>query len=330
MKKQNFNIFIAVDWSAKSSPSPAKPSADALWVGIKDTLNHTQTEHYFRTRHKCKSFLTKTLIDYADNKSANIVVGYDLDFGFPRGFAKALGDEGGDGWKFNWEFLSKHIHDNEKNANNRFEVASHINSQINQGEKSGPLWGCPRKKTLPCLDPTSPVYPYTTHKGIILRKKRWCEHKEPKAQPVWKLLGTASVGGQTLLGIPVINELRNHKLLREHSLIWPFETGFKAPRLKRNEFNIIHLEIWPGILSKHLDANIEVKDQAQVRAIVDWLHDWVVQEQMDELMSPPSWMTESMIDDAIHEEGWVIGAGREGNIFALSDDVQEPKQMSLF
>jgi hypothetical protein len=325
-----FNIFVAVDWSAKSSPSPKKPSSDAIWVGIKDTLSNKQCENYFRTRLECKKFLLNLLKDYSNNNHANILVGYDLDFGFPRGLAKAMGYEGQDEWMYNWQFICKNVSDNENNVNNRFEVASKINSLVSSGKKSGPLWGCPKNKNLACLEEKSPQYPYITDSGIELRKKRWCEYKEPKAQPVWKLLGTASVGGQTLLGIPVINEIKNHELLKSFSRIWPFETGFKLPILQPNVCNIIHLEIWPGILTKHLDPAIIIKDQAQVRKTVDWLYEWTKSGNLEVLMSPPSWMTESMIEDAVKEEGWVIGAGLEGNIFAVTDNLISGKQLELF
>lgn len=325
-----FNIFVAVDWSAKSSPSPKKPSADAIWVGIKDTLSNQQYENYFRTRLECKKFLLDFLKKCSGNKHANILVGYDLDFGFPRGLAKAMGYEGQDEWMYNWQFICENIIDNEENANNRFEVASKINFLVNGGKMAGPLWGCPKSKNLACLEEKSPHYPYITKNGIKLRRKRWCEYKEPKAQPVWKLLGTASVGGQTLLGIPVINEIRNHDSLKLFSRIWPFETQFQLPTLQSNICNIIHLEIWPGILANYLDKTIQIKDQSQVRKTVDWLYEWTKSGNLRILMSPPNWMTESMIEDVVKEEGWVIGAGLEGNIFAATDDLVLAKQLEIF
>lgn len=329
MKNNTFNIFIAVDWSAKSTPSSPKPSADAIWVGLKDTLNNKQYESYFRTRLECKVYLTELLINYTQNNLANILIGYDLDFGFPRGFANSMGYKKEFGWKHNWEFISRHITDDQNNFNNRFEVASKINFLINNGKKAGPLWGCPQNKKLACLEATSPQYPYITENGTKLRKKRWCEYKESKAQPVWKLLGTASVGGQTLVGIPVIHELREHEVLQEFSKIWPFETGFCAPMLQPNTTNIVHLEIWPGILSRYLDTTIEIKDQAQVRKTVEWLYEWTKSGRLKNLMSPPNWMTESMIEDVLYEEGWVIGSGLGGDIFASSDKPSLDQQLTL-
>lgn len=304
----DFNIFIAVDWSAKNTPSPAKPSADAIWVAVKDTLAGEQYERYFRTRFSCESFLLELLHHNARKENARILIGYDLDFGFPAGLAKSMGVSGLP-WQYHWKTLSNMIQDNEKNKNNRFQVASFYNQK--SSNTIGPFWGVPKAQETDYLKPKSPSYPFQAQNGATLRHKRWCESKEPKAQPVWKLLGTASVGGQSLMGILVIHRLRHHNDLKDMSAIWPLETGFNYPENSR----IVHVEIWPGLFSKHLDGTLEVKDHAQVRYTVDWLDMWVRSGKMSTLMAPPAWLTASQIEDVEREEGWVIGSGLEGRIF---------------
>ena len=187
-------------------PSPKKPSADAIWVGLYDLLTGEKSEIYFRTRYACKNYLLELLKSKSKNPKARIMVGYDLDFGFPAGFATAMRMEEGLPWKSYWSFLSKNIHDHEDNRNNRFDIANKMNTMV--GLVNGPLWGHPHNNVYSNLKPKSPEYPFKTPSGIELRRKRWCEEKEPQSQPVWKLLGTASVGGQTLVGIPVIHALR--------------------------------------------------------------------------------------------------------------------------
>jgi hypothetical protein len=46
-------------------------------------------------------------------------------------------------------------------------------------------------------------------------------------QPIWKLFGNGSVGGQALLGIPRLSALRNDEVLEPVFRVWPFETGFE-------------------------------------------------------------------------------------------------------
>lgn len=307
-----FDIIIAVDWSAKSSPSPRTPSADAIWIAVFDIHNNHISEQYFQTRHACKEYLLSILQKYVESND-KVLLGYDFDFGFPRGLGEALGGSKKETWKFLWEYLNRVVEDNEQNENNRFEVAAQINKVISH--QPGPFWGCPRSKCFESLAYTSPQYPFLVKDNVLLRKKRWCEHREPRAQPVWKLLGTASVGGQSLLGIPFLYSLRNHEFLKEHSSIWPFETGFTLPNLPTDGPSIVHVEIWPGILSNHLDKTIPVRDQAQVRKTVQWLHEWDASGQLAVLMSPPAWVDETMLEDILSEEGWVIGSGLEGNIF---------------
>ncbi len=56
-----FDVYIVVDWSARSTPSPARPCPDALWIGEWDRLAHTQRETYWRTRNSCITYLLSTL-----------------------------------------------------------------------------------------------------------------------------------------------------------------------------------------------------------------------------------------------------------------------------
>ena len=76
---------------------------------------------------------------------------------------------------------------------------------------------------------------------------RRAEARAPGTQPAWKLLGQGSVGGQALLGIPMLRALRDDPALAPASRIWPFETGF-TPRPRATGPVIVHAEIWPGIV----------------------------------------------------------------------------------
>lgn len=306
-----FDYYIAVDWSARSKPSSRKPASDALWVGERSLEPGSQKETYFRTRFECVEYLLEVLRN-------NIIVGfrtfigYDLDFGFPAGFASAHCLLDGDlPWQRNWTLLVEKIVDDTTNMNNRFEVASTLNALCMDYRQNeiGPLWGCLVGREYSHLQTKKPKFPFEARNGVLLRDKRWTEHRESKAQPVWKLIGSASVGGQTLLGIPAISKLRYHPNLRDFSQIWPFETGFTVPESSSKVPSILHVEIWPGLLNSTLDTSIAIRDKAQVRATVNWLLSHDQRDTLRGLFTPPSWLSREQIRDCVSEEGWVLGSG---------------------
>lgn len=327
--KPSFDVYVAVDWSASSVPSAPKPSADAIWVALKRPEAEVQTEAYFRTRQECTVYLREVLRDFAAN-GHRVLIGYDFDFGFPSGFAEALGYYGEHPWNYIWSLLSTEISDNSDNHNNRFEVAAAINDTVRGTNEVGPLWGRPIKKQLGSVSTKSPGFPYQTGSGVRLRGRRWCELHERRAQPIWKLLGTASVGGQSLVGIPRLRSLRFDDQLAAVSKVWPFELGFNEKFLADEATRIVHVEIWPGLLGSMLDPSLQIKDQAQVRATVDWFHELDTRQELAWLFEPPDWMSSEQIRDAEREEGWVVGAGRSGFIFPGDGNNPEPIQGSLF
>jgi hypothetical protein len=63
-----FDVYLAVDWSARSKPSPAAPAQDALWVGEAFApgvaSSATTGETYWRTRHTCVDYLYARLLEH--------------------------------------------------------------------------------------------------------------------------------------------------------------------------------------------------------------------------------------------------------------------------
>lgn len=312
--KNIFDKYIAVDWSARNSSSPAKPSSDAIWIAVKNSLDNEQFEKYFRTRFEAEAYIFEELIKSVKYKQKTLI-GYDFDFGFPAGFAKALNLEGDSpAWLKTWEILSKMIKDHEDNRNNRFEVASYLNSICSKDASIvGPFWGIPHGTNFPKISAKKLIkYPFLTHNQIQLREKRWCELREPKAQPVWKLIGSASVGGQSLIGIPMLNRLRFHEELIKFSNVWPFETGFS---FEENSNSLItHIEIWPGIFSNIPHDSELIKDQAQVRITVNWFSNLDNEGELLKLMNSSEDLSEARVRDCTEEEGWIIGMGRPKKI----------------
>jgi hypothetical protein len=307
--KRLFDVYLAVDWSARSKPSPAVPIQDALWVGEAFApgmaVSETPGETYWRTRHACLSYLRARLLQHVQ-AGRRVFIGCDFPYGYPAGFAGALGLSASvSPWRSIWSELTRLVADDASNANNRFVVADALNVRCG-GSTPGPFWGCPAGVTFPNLLPTSPRYPYQTRAGVALERLRLTERLVHGVQPAWKLYGTGSAGGQALLGIPAICCLRDDAALAGISRVWPFETGFTAMPVPEDGPAIIHAEIWPGLVADQLDAGLPIRDQAQVRAVVRWLARLDEAGQLGALFNPPAAIFSGMASRCIEEEGWIL------------------------
>jgi hypothetical protein len=242
-----FDAYLAVDWSSRSKASPARPTRDALWVGEATVMDDVGTldinESYWSTRKACMDHTRSRLLHHT-RRGHRVLIGFDFAYGYPSGYAAALGLAGdAPPWRLIWDELSRLIKDDENNHNNRFEVAAELNANCG-GIEIGPMWGCPTSKTLPNLRPKSPKYPFVTRSGIALERLRWADKATAGVQPVWKLFGVGSVGGQCMVGIPAVRSLRDDPELGRFSRVWPFETGFTpTPASSEGPF-ILHVEIW--------------------------------------------------------------------------------------
>ncbi len=303
-----FDVYLAVDWSARSLPSPARPTADALWVGeaLADApLDSSET--YWRTRAACVAHLRERLLGHVA-AGRRVLIGCDFPYGYPAGTAAALGLHGSaSAWRQTWDWLTTHITDDAANSNNRFAVAATANARAG-GSPPGPFWGCPPAQAGPHLTPTSPPYPYVSAAGPVLARLRTVEQRLRGTQPCWKLLGTGSVGGQALVGIPRVAALRADPALAAVSRAWPFETGFTLTPTAGCGPAVIHAEIWPGIIRDLLDPDIPIRDQAQVRAVVRWLAAHDTAGTLGRLFADPPNLLAPTVAVCLAEEGWLLGA----------------------
>lgn len=307
-----FDAYVAVDWSASSSPAGKTPRADALWVGerlIHDGLGITSsTEQFFRTRSGCKAHLLSLLKEHVRN-GRRVFIGLDFGYGYPAGFAEACGLRGTAApWRLVWDELEQLIEDRDDNSNNRFRVASALNARVG-GELPGPFWGCHGGIQEPNLQPKGATYPYATGAGPLLQQKRETERLLSKAQPTWKLWGAGSVGGQTLLGIPAVATLRDHPELRAVSRVWPFETGFSLESAPPGTPFVLHAEIWPGVVEDKLDPSVPIRDQAQVRAMTEWLAELDTANDLLPMLGRPAGLSDESLKQVVEEEGWIFGSG---------------------
>lgn len=307
---QLFDAYITVDWSSRSSRSPARPSPDAVWVGERLALDidgaTNVNECYFRTRTECRSYIRNRLSHNVD-RGRRVFLGFDFAYGYPTGFANALElDRALPPWRAAWNELTRLINDEDDNRNNRFEVASELNARC-RGRNPGPLWGRPANLDLPSLSTTSPGFPYDTRNGIRLQRLRQVELRQSNAQETWKLFYAGSVGGQTLIGIPAVCELRDDPELSGYSHVWPFETGFTTNPTPREGPFILHAEIFPSNLSHPLEEGL-IQDRAQVRAVARWLSETDEAGELGSYFATPTALALEKIEACVQEEGWILGS----------------------
>jgi len=218
--------------------------------------------------------------------------------GYPRGTAQRLG-LGGTPWRAMWDRIADMMRDGANNANNRFAMASELNRELT-GEPF-PFWGCP------AATDAQPGYDHLQstrlrqHLPSDLPSHRLVEQRLPSAQPVWKLYGTGSVGGQALTGIPRVRSLRDDPDLAQVTRIWPFETGFAL-----SEARVIITEIYPSLVVCPPLASYP-KDAAQVVAVAEHYATLDEAGALDSYFAGGKDLAALERRDAAREEGWVLG-----------------------
>ncbi len=270
---------IVADWSAAGQPSPARPSANAIWIGQADARG-VETR-YFRTRAAAEAHLAQAI---AENRG-RLLIGFDFPMGYPEGFAARL--TGQADARSVWGWLAGALTDTDQNHNNRFEIAARINAQIGgQIGGAGPFWGRPRGLALPDLPETKTVdYP-----ALGLAERRQVETLVPRAQPVWKLYTTGAAGSQGLLGQAMIHRLAS----RPGVAVWPFDPP-EAP--------VVLAEVYPSLLARAVAADpAPIKDEAQVRLLARALFALSHTDGLSEMLATPAGAVPT-------EEGWILGAG---------------------
>jgi len=294
-----FNAYIIVDWSAASKPNTG---ADSVWIGVlkRDVRFRLAFESFNpATRHEAEAKLV-AILDDLKKRGERALVGFDFPLGFPRGFAAALHLSTETPWRAAWDQLDRMVKDKADNTNNRFGVASEINRRITGGPF--PFWGCPPKDALTTLQPKRA----REHGPGDLPELRHAEVAAKGAASIWKLYYNGSVGGQAILGIPVVRRL---KLARGEAMrVWPFETGFKAlGEADLAGVEVVAAEVYPSLI-KVAPAQGEIKDQLQVRATAEHFARLDEAGKLGAAFGPSKDAPADLVLDAQTEEGWILGA----------------------
>lgn len=294
-----FDTHIVVDWSARSTPSPRRPTKDAIWVCVAWD-GKAQVPLYFRTRAKAREALEHLILaERACDRRT--LIGFDFHFGYPEGTARAL--TGHDTGFALWEWIAARVKDEPDNASNRFEVASAINACF---DGIGPCWGRPETQDAP-LVPTKGSARYGQDHPD---ENRLSDARAKGAKTVWQLAYAGAVGSQVLLGLPMLWAWRE----TFRAEVWPFDHGLSQPK-----GDVVLVELYLSLLRAEISAKRkvdEVLDAAQVRVNAGALAQLDQSQGLAALFTPP--MTDQEAQIVAREEGWTFGLGFEDDLRAAA------------
>ena len=289
-----------VDWSANNTP---KFGADSIWYCLAERVEGMLRvgKPVNPSTRAAAIQQIKTVLSNLAGRGLSTLAGFDFPYGYPAGFARALGLPCVAPWKEVWDLLRTEIKDDNRNRSNRFEVAADLNRRISDG--SFPFWGCPNTQQGPHLT----MKRGRRHEPVDFAEFREVDKWQAGMQPIWKLCYPGSVGSQALVGIPYIAALRfGDSALSAASRVWPLETGFKLePRAVRS-WSILHAEIYPSIL-KNAPAVTECKDEVQVRRLAEHFARLDEEGSLWRLFELPSGLSEASVHAAQSEESWTLG-----------------------
>ncbi len=306
-----FDAYALVDFSARSTPSPAAPVADALWLGWCQSVGPVASD-YFRTRSELWSALEDWLAsEFAHGR--RVLVGVDFALGYPAGFAAALTGRPDAHWQHVWQWLDERVEDHPDNRNNRFEIAAEINRTLGCG--AGPMWGCPPAAAGPWLQSKRHFgWPVLLPDGRTLDRLRTVDCRCPGVQEVWKLAGVGSVGSQSLLGIAGLWRLMHAPALVGQLRLWPMQTGWGTAPDADTPGGARLVEAFPSLLGEAVRALQQahgwVRDRAQVHAWCDWARRRDHAGTLAEMFAPPTaghGEEDATLSSVLREQGWVFG-----------------------
>ncbi len=292
-----FDAYVVVDWHSGAKPATG---ANSVWIcTLKKNVRFALEPKLDNpaTRAQAEQIIDAALAELA-KRGDRVFIGFDFSLGFPRGTASRLKLKGAPAWRAMFDFLSAEIKDRPDNANNRFQVAAKIN-RLMSGE-AFPFWGCPPKDVLTTLSSTK-ARPHGPHDPP---EHRHADLAAKGAQAIWKLYGAGAVGGQSLVGIPMVARLRAAR--GDAARLWPFETGWRA--LSREDLDgvqVVMAEVYPSLVAGKPGPG-EVKDAAQVRAMAEHVARLDAEGRLAAAFGPR--IRPDFADTVEAEEGWILGA----------------------
>lgn len=292
-----FDTHVVVDWSARSRPSPARRTKDAIYFAVvRDGVAEYPT--YCRTRHEARSLL-RDLVISETSAGRRALIGFDFPFGYPAGVAERITGQPNALSLLEW--FADQVEDDEGNRSNRYVVAERINRLY---DGIGPFWGRPASWNHPDI----PTRAQARHGGDHPPERRLADNRAKGAKTVWQLAYAGSVGSQVVVGLPTLMALRNDPDLSGAVAIWPFDTG-----LDRGDAPCILAEIYPSLLQKqaHASKGDDVLDAAQVLCSARAFAELDRTGILAPLFAGAPDLTDEDRATIIREEAWILGLGHE-------------------
>ena len=141
------------------------------------------------------------------------------------------------------------------------------------------------------------------HEAGDLPELRGTDARIKGAPSIWKLYYNGSIGGQAILGLPMVRRLKQK--YGEEMKTWPFETGWGAPDL--GGVRILAAEVFTGGAETKPAAG-ESKDQTEIRAYAEQIAKLDEGGKLGALFAQPKGLGAGEADAARSEEGWILGA----------------------
>lgn len=287
-----FDSFAMLDWSSGNDTGP-RPRRDAIWLGcVRGGVE--DAPRYLRNRVEAEAALV-ALIEAERAAGRRLLIGCDFPFGFPAGFARRL--TGREDPLAVWDWLEARIEDGPR-ANNRFDLAGGINALF---PGVGPFWFNGLKREIAGLPRRD------TRTGHGMADRRRADRDAPGSFSAWQMGGAGAVGGQVLIGLPVLNRLRRR--FGGVVAVWPFEALDRPVAL---------VEAWPGLINravKRAEAAGGIRDAHQVRLMA---------RGMARLPSARLAAMLSVEAAEAPEEGWIFGLGHEEELMRACDETLTP------
>ena len=125
------------------------------------------------------------------------------------------------------------------------------------------------------------------------------------AKPVWQLMGAGAVGGQAIMGVPAVKRLTDE--LNGRALVWPFQTGWRAPTAADLDGKeVVVAEIYPALVPVKPEPG-EVADRAQVRSLCEHFAELDAAGKLAPVFAAPKDAEDATIAAVEREEGWILG-----------------------
>jgi precorrin-8X/cobalt-precorrin-8 methylmutase len=287
-----FDRYVMVDWSANSTP---KRGRDSIWIAD-SAVSHPVNPS---TRAAAME-LVCSIVD--ESAGERLLIGFDFSFGYPAGFAAALTGDPTAGWAAVWSWLASTISDDERNRNDRLDVAAAVNERLAGSHSAAPFWGYPGRARTDALPRTRPESYRPFDEFRLAEHRVRAEGHRPFAS--WQLAYPGSVGSQMMLGMRALELLRRDPRRGPRLRVWPFETGVGPASAVIDQGQVMLAEIWPSMFALRNGLH-EVRDAAQVATMVADI------AERDAAGCLVDWFDPSLDDDerrvVIAEEGWTLG-----------------------